>query len=88
MEVVLDAVAGELTLDGVARAAHTGALGAAALDHKARDDPVEDQPVVKAALDQRDKIVYRVGGDLGIELGLDQPAIFHFDGNDRILSHW
>ena len=35
-----------------ARAAHTVAVGAAALDHKALDDPVEDQAVIKALVHQ------------------------------------
>ena len=40
----------ELTADGIAGAAHAGAVGAAALDHEAGDDPVEDQAVIKAGL--------------------------------------
>ena len=49
LEVVLaEAVVLELALDPVARAAHAGALGVAALDHEAGDDPVEDEPVVEA----------------------------------------
>ena len=46
--VVGHAVNGKLTLDIRIRAAHTGSLGVTALDHKALDDTVEDQSVVKA----------------------------------------
>ena len=47
LEVVLEAVARELALDAVARAAHAGAGRVAALDHEAGDDAVEDHAVVK-----------------------------------------
>jgi len=58
-QVVLpEAVAGKLPLDGVARTAGAGALGAAALDHKAGDDPVEGEAVVEAALGQGDEVVH------------------------------
>ena len=87
LQVVLEAVAGELTLDGIARAAHTGALGATALDHEAGDHPVEDQPVIEAGLDQAHKVVDRIGGHLGIELGHHLAAVLHLDGHDGILSH-
>ena len=51
-QIVLEAVVGKLALDAVARAAHAVAVGAAALDHKALDDPVEDQAVIKALVHQ------------------------------------
>ena len=74
-QVVLEAVSGELPLDGVAGAAHAGAVGAAALDHEAGDNPVEDQAVVVALLDQADEIVDRVGGHVGVELRLHDAAV-------------
>ena len=49
---VVDAVSGKLALDVPARAAGAGAQRAAALDHKAGDDTVEGQAVIKALLDQ------------------------------------
>ena len=50
LQVVLDAVEHELALDAVAGAAHAGALGAAALNHEAGNDAVEDQTVIKAVI--------------------------------------
>ena len=48
LQVVFETVLGELTLDAVSRATHTGSVRASALDHKAVDDTVEDQAVIKA----------------------------------------
>ena len=66
LQVVLDAVEKELALDAVAGAAHAGALGAAALDHEAGDDPVEDQAVIKALVGQGDEVGHRVGSLGGV----------------------
>ena len=49
---VVDAVLGELALDGPAGAAHAGPLRIAALDHEAGDDPVEDGAVIKLCVDK------------------------------------
>ena len=87
LEVVVEAVGGELAGDLVARATGAGAVGVAALDHEAGDAAVEDEPVVKTGLDQRDEVVDGVGGDLGIELGGHLGAVFHLEGDDGILSH-
>lgn len=84
LQVVGEAVLAELTLDRVPRAAHAGALRAAPLNHKAGDAAVEDQAVVEALLDQRNKIVYAVGGHLGVELRFDEAAVFHLNGNNGI----
>ena len=84
-QVVLHAVLGKLALDGVAGAAHAVAVGAAALDHKAGDAAVEDQAVIKALLHQADEVVHAVGGHVGVELGLDDAAVFHFNGHNRIF---
>ena len=46
-QVVLKAVKEELTLDAVAGAAHTGAVGTAALNHKAGDDSMENQTIIE-----------------------------------------
>ena len=73
-------------LDAVAGAAHAGALRVAALNHKAGDDAVENGAVVKAALDQVNEVVHRVGGHLGIELHF-QGALGGLDGYNGIL-HW
>ena len=84
---VLHAVGGELTLDAVAGAADADALGVAALDHEAGDDPVEDQAVIEALLDEADEIVHADGSQVRIQLCDDLAAVFHLDGNDRILCH-
>ena len=63
-QVVLDPVEEELTLDAVAGATHAGAVRTASLDHKAGDDTVEDQPVVKAVVCKIDKVVNALGCDL------------------------
>ena len=86
-QVVPEAVLGELALDGVAGTAHAGPIGAAALDHKAGDHPVEDQAVIIALLDQADKVIDRVGRRLGIELRLDDAAVLHLDGDNGVLCH-
>lgn len=65
LQVVLEAVGGKLALDGITGAAHADALGVAALDHKAGDHAVKYDPVIKALLHKRNKVVHGVGGDLG-----------------------
>ena len=87
LEVILEAVAGELTLDAVAGAADAGALGVAPLNHEAGYDAVEYDAVIKALADKRDEIIDRVGRDFGVKLRLHHVAVFHFDGYDRI-AHW
>ena len=84
LEIVGNAVHFELALDRVAGAAYADALGVAALDHKAANDAVEDNAVIKLILYQRDKVVDRVGCNLGIKLGLYDIAVFHFDCYYRI----
>ena len=86
-QIVLDAVLGELSLDGVARSAGSGALGAAALNHEAVDNAVEIQSVIETLLHEADEIVDCVGGDFRIKLRFDDIAIFNFNGNYRILCH-
>ena len=83
-EVVLDAVELELALDAVARAAHAGAVRAAALDHEAGNDPVEDQAVVEALVCQRDEVADALRRFLGIQLTDDLSAVFHGNGRNGI----
>ena len=52
LEVIFEAVMCKLTADRVSRAAHAGSVRAAALDHKAADDSVEDQTVIITFLHQ------------------------------------
>ena len=87
LQGIVEAVLGELTFDAVARAAHAGSIRAAALDHEAVDDAVEDQAVIEALFHQADEIVYGVGSNLRIKLRFHNVAICHSNGNDRILCH-
>ena len=57
LQVIPHTVEEKLTLDAVAGAAHAGAVGAAALDHKAGNNPVEDQTVIVVVITQVDKVV-------------------------------
>ena len=79
LQVVLDAVEEELALDAVAGAAHTGAFGTATLDHEAGNDSVEDQTVIKMAVAQVDEVADTLGRLVGIQLALDDAAVFHGD---------
>ena len=65
-QVVADAVGLELALDAVAGAAHTGAVGAAALNHEAVDAAVEDQAVIETGVGERDKIPHALRSDVGV----------------------
>ena len=84
LQGIVHPVKQEFTLDAVARTAHTGAVGATALDHEAGNDPVENQTVVEALLNQGDEIGDGLRCLLGIELSGDDTAIGHFYGNDWV----
>ena len=79
LQVVFDAVEEELALDAVAGAAHTGAFGTAALDHEAGNDSVEDQTVIKMVIAQIDEVANALGRLVGVQLALDDAAVFHGD---------
>ena len=79
LQVVLDAVEEELALDAVAGAAHTGAFGTAALNHEAGNDSVEDQTVIKMVAAQVDEVANALGRLVGIQLALNDAAVFHGD---------
>ena len=85
-KTVIYAVGRKLALDVVAGAAGTVALRAAALDHKAADDTVEDQSVIELAVGQRDKVLYGFGCDFGIQLQFDDAAILHGNGCNGIFA--
>ena len=94
-EIVFETVGAELALDDLTAAALAIAVGIAALDHKASIDTVEGQAVVKALVDQVDKIVDGDGGNIGIQLHEDGTVIFdrHFgivlaaDIGDLVIGH-
>ena len=86
-QVIFKAVLGELALDAVARTACSCAVWISTLDHESRNDSVEDDSIIISLVDQGDKIVYSVWRDFRIKLCFHDIAIFHFNGNDRVLCH-
>ena len=79
LQIVFDAVEEELALDAVAGAAHAGAFGTAALNHEAGNDSVENQTVIKMVAAQVDEVANALGRLVGIQLALDDAAVFHGD---------
>ena len=84
VQVVLEAVGGELAADLIARAAHAVPVRASALDHKTIDDAMEDQAVIEAFFYKADEIVYCIGRDIRIQLCFDHIAVFHGYGYNWI----
>lgn len=92
---ILEAVGGEFSLDPITRAAHAGAFGVPALNHKAGNNPMEDGAVIEALSDQRDEIVDSVRGGLWEKLYFNDAliglyrddGILHFD-NLRFHKLW
>ena len=84
LEGIDHAVGAELALDGEAGAAHAGRIRVAALNHKAGNDAMEAQAVVKAVLHELDKGRHGVGRRFGIQLDLHHIAVFHLNGHNRI----
>src|SRR5690606_13443803 len=72
--LVRQAIAG-LVLETVARAAGTGALGAAALDHEVVQHAVEIQAVVEAALGEVDEVGNRQRRLVGSQFNADRAAL-------------
>ena len=87
LQIIGKAVLCKFALDAVAGAAHAVTVGASALNHKASDNPVKDQSVIKTFTDQADKVVYGNRSDFGIQLCFDHAAVFHGDGYNGILCH-
>ena len=85
LEIVRKTILAELTLDGIPWTAHTISIRASALNHKALDDTVKDQTIIKALLDQADKVVDCVRRNLWVELCLHDITIFHLNGNNWIF---
>lgn len=81
--LVLVRVVYHFAFDGVARAAGTGAVRAAALGHEARDDAVEGQAVVEAVVCQLLK-VFDGARCVGVEQFKFHGAAF-FEFNDRFF---
>ena len=65
-QVIFETVLGELALDAVSWAAHTGSIRASALNHETVDNTVEDQAVIKAFFYKADEVIYCVRGNFRI----------------------
>ena len=78
-QLVLHAVLRELALDGVLRAAGAVAQRAAALDHKAGDDAVERQSVVKTVVCQVHKVLNRDRRCIAVQLDVDRAVVLDGD---------
>ena len=82
LDGIVHAVGGELALDAVRIFLTQILVHAAALDHKSRNHAVKDQPVVKTALCQLDKVAHRDRRDVLIQLRSHLRAVFELD--DRL----
>lgn len=67
------------------RAAHPGAIGAAALGHEARDNPVELHTVVKAFVSKLDNPRNMAGGQVRAQLDFDVAAAAEREG--KVFGH-
>ena len=85
LKLIFKAIIGKFPLDAVAGTSHAGAGGISALYHKSGNDTVEDDAVIKALIDKAYEVIDGIGGDVGIELGGDDCAIFHLYGYDGVL---
>ena len=64
-KVVCNAVLSEFAFNAVSRTAHAGSVRAAALDHEAVDDTVEDQTVIKSFFTRLIKLFTVLGATSG-----------------------
>src|SRR5262249_11445234 len=74
--------------NGIAGAAHSGAVGIAALHDEIGDHPMKGEPVVETLLGQGLEVIHGLGGDRRIELDYDGSA---FGVDSRVVagvSHW
>ena len=86
-EMVGKAITAELPFDTVARAPCSATLGTSALNHKAGNNPVKDQAIIKPLFYQGDKIVDRIGSYSRKKFRLYQPPVFHLDSYQWIFAH-
>ena len=82
-----ETILSEFARDGVARAADSGTLRVAALDHKAADHAVEDQTVIESFLNEAYKIVDGIRSDLRIQFCFDHIAVLHGKCNNWICHN-
>ena len=72
-------VAPSLILEGIAWAPCAGAMRTSALSHKARDDPMEGEPIVVPVTCQEYEVIHRLGGFGRKELQFNVTLV----GSDR-----
>ena len=84
LQIILNSVGAEFTFDRISRAAHSGSLGTAALDHKSTDHSVENKSIIKSAFNQTNKIIHSIRRNIRIQFRFDHASIFHSDRNNRI----
>ena len=77
--VILHAVFREFSFDGLIRAASSGSLRIAALDHEAVNNTVESQPVIEMLLCQLHKVGNADRRCIRIQFHLDGAVILHFN---------
>ena len=66
LQIIGETILGKFSFDGITGTSHAVAVGTAALDHEARNYPVEDQAVIEPLLHQVDKIVDSIRSNLRI----------------------
>lgn len=87
LQIVGEAVFGKFSFDAIARTTRTVSVRIAALDHKAFDNAVKDQAVIKFFFDKADKVAYRVGRGFRIELGFYDITVLHGNRDNRIFHN-
>ena len=76
-KVVFNAIIGKFAGNGIRRAARPVAVRVAALDHKAGDDAMERESIVKAFFRKLDKILYRDRCDRFVQRDRDDAVAFY-----------
>ena len=85
--LVEDELGVNLVVEGVAGAAHTGAVGVAALNHEVLDDAVKDHTIIEALLGQVDEVLDRLRRLIAEKVD-DDIAVVRVNGrNCRVKSH-
>jgi len=84
LQIVFNTVEEKFALNAVAGAAHTGAVRAAALDHEAGNDTVEDQAIIVIVVCQINEVVDALRSLIGVQFTFDNAAVFHGNLKSRI----
>lgn len=74
-EIIFDAVTFKFAFDRIIRSARANTIGIAALNHKAFNNPMENQAIVKALVDQIDEISASVRRIFVVQFKLDIAEI-------------